>query len=61
MVDEKNLLDSSFMKLQQMHHLASVQVIIVINWIAKCRNKLKHTRGQVTHAIWLQGDKARMN
>ena len=37
-------LDNSFMKLQQLHYLAAAQVIvIVINWIAKRRNKLKHT------------------
>ena len=34
-------------------------MVFVINWIAKRRNKLKHTRGQVICEIQFQGDQAR--
>lgn len=53
-------MDSSFTKLQWLHHLAVVQVvIIIINWNMRPKNKLTHIRGQITCEIWLQVGQAK--
>ena len=53
-------LDNSFKELQRLHHLAASQaIIIVIGWLARCKNKLTHSRYQITRKIRLQGDQAR--
>lgn len=43
-----------------MYHLLPTQVIITsIGWYARCRNKLRHVRDQITCEICLEGDQAR--
>ena len=62
MVLAQVLLVNPFMKLLCLHHLIAAQVVIVvIGWLGRHRNELKHSRGQITREIWLKKTEQEMN
>ncbi|XP_039134177.1 uncharacterized protein LOC120271560 [Dioscorea cayenensis subsp. rotundata] len=60
MADKKKLLDNPYIKLQRLHHLAAIQVImLVISWIARRKKEHKHVNNQIARELRLHGDQAR--